>query len=176
VAATQAHITLFNDERFQRCNLSPGQRPFRYDHVVASRLIGTLSGVIDGESLDCGHSAPFGGIDFPRRGESPGAVLDLLRAASSRARAEGVKEIRVRARPGYYGPNETAVEFALLNLGASVDACELSLGIETWRYRSIYDYEIALKSAARNKLRHGLRAEMAFAPARGTAESSVKNG
>jgi putative component of toxin-antitoxin plasmid stabilization module len=170
VVDARSHITLFNDERFQHCNLLPGQRRFRYDHIVGRRLIGTFSGVIDGHSLDCGHSAPFGGIDFPRRGESAGAVLDLLRSAGARAKAAGVREMRVRARPGYYGPNETAVEFAMLNLGATIEACELSLGIETWRYRSLAEYEAALRSAARNRLRHGLRAAMAFGPAKGPSE------
>jgi len=170
VAETQPHITLFNDERFQRCNLLPGQRPFRYDHAIGSRLIGTFSGVIDGATLDCGHSAPFGGIDFLRRGESAGAILDLLRAAMARAKAEGVKEIYVRARPGYYGPNETAVEFAMLSLGASIDACELSFGIETCQYRSLEEYEAALKSSARKTLRHGMRAGMIFGPAGDAAE------
>jgi hypothetical protein len=77
--------------------------------------------------------------------------------------------MRVRARPGYYGPNETAVEFAMLSLGASIDACEISLGIETWRYRSLSEYEAALKSPARNKLHHGQRAQMTFSQA-GTIE------
>jgi len=166
----QSHITLFNDQRFQRCNLRAGQQPFRYDHVVGKRLIGTFSGVIDGTVLDCGHSAPFGGIDFARRGESAGAIVELIRAAAARARAVGVRVIHMRARPGYYGPNETAVEFALLNLGAAIDACELSLGIETWRYHSLQEYERALRSRARNKLRHGLRAGMTFDRARTATE------
>lgn len=165
-----SHVTLFNDLRFQRCNMLPTQRPFRYDHVIGERLIGTLSGVIDGDVLDCGHSAPFGGIDFARRGESAGLIVDLIRAAAARAGSEGVAAIHVRARPGYYGPNETAVEFALLNLGARIDFCELSLGIETWRFHSIDAYERALRSRARNKLRHGLRAGMIFDRARTEAE------
>ena len=165
-----AHITLFNDERFQRCNLAAGERPFRYDHIVSGRLIGTFSGVIDGAALDCGHSAPFGGIDFTRRGESAGAIADLLRAAALRAREAGASELRVRARPGYYGPNETAVEFAMLNLGAAIDACELSLGIETARFGSPQAYEAALKSSGRRTLRHGLQAGMEFAAAESAAE------
>ena len=118
---SQSHITLFNDERYHRCNLRPGQRLFRYDHVVGNSLIGTFSGVVEGELLDCGHSAPFGGVDCARRREFAGAVVDLLRAASSRAGAEGIRKIRIRARPGYFGANEIAAEFALLNLGASIE-------------------------------------------------------
>src|SRR4029077_14508161 len=90
-----AHIVLFNDERYQQLNRRPGQRLFRCDHVVAGRLVGTLSGVVEDGLLDCGHSAPFGGIDFVRRRETVGDIADLLRAAISRARDEGIGEIRI---------------------------------------------------------------------------------
>jgi hypothetical protein len=144
VTDTRSHIALFNDERYQRCNLRPGQRPFRYDHVIAGRLVGTLSGVVTDGLLDCGHSAPFGGVDCVQPREAVGTVVDLLRAAIGRARGEGVREIRVRARPGYFGANETASQFALLNLGASVESCELSLGLETRDYREPDQYMAAL--------------------------------
>ena len=161
----QAHIILFNDERYHRCNLRSGQRLFRHDHLVGNSLIGTLSGVVEDEVLDCGYRAPFGGIDCTRRRESAGAVLDLLRAASTHARAEGIRDIRIRARPGYFGPNEFAAEFVLLNLGASIESCELSLGLEPWRYRTPEEYLAALQPAERRAIRHGLRTGMVFVPA-----------
>jgi len=164
-----SHITLFNDERYQRCNLRPGQRLFRYDHVVGNSLIGTFSGVVEDELLDCGHSAPFGGIDCTRRREFAGVILDLLRAASTRARAEGIREIRIRARPGYFGANEFAAEFALLNLGASIESCELALGLEPWRFGAPEEYLAALRPAERSAVRYGLRTGMVFGPAE-TAE------
>jgi hypothetical protein len=165
VTDAQSHITLFNDERYQRCNLRPGQRLFRYDHVVDGRLIGTLSGVVEDGQLDCGHSAPFGGVDCVRRGEFTGVVRQLLRTACSHARAEGIREIRIRARPAYFGANETAAEFALFNAGASIESCELSLGLEPRRYRAPEQYAAALKSSAARALRQGLVAGMAFGPA-----------
>jgi hypothetical protein len=168
-----SHISLFNDERYQRCNLRPGQRLFRYDHSAGGRLVGTLSGVVDGEVLECGHSAPFGGIDWARRRELVGIVVELLRAASARARSNGIREMRIRARPPYYGANETACEFALFNRSASVECCEMSLGVETGRYRTSADYVASLGCSARNTLHHGLRAGMAFSQAATATEWAI---
>ena len=166
---SRSHVTLFNDERYHRCNMRPGQRLFRYDHIVEGSLIGTLSGVVEGALLDCGHSAPFGGIDCARRREFIGAIVDLLRAAIVRAAAEGIREMRIRARPGYFGANEFATEFALLNLGALIESCELSLGLEPWRYVAPEDYLAALEPAERSAVRRGLRTEMVF----GAAETAT---
>ena len=167
---SQSHIVLFNDERYQSWNLSPGQRLFRYDHYAGRRLVGTLSGVDDDGILDCGHSAPFGGIDWVRRREPVGSVVDLLRGAAAHARITGIRELRLRGRPAYFGANETASEFALLSLGAAVEACEISLGIEVWRYPSPEAYIAALGCSARNTLQHGRRAGMAFEPAETLAD------
>jgi hypothetical protein len=167
---TQSHIILFNDERYQRCNLRPGQRLFRYDHVAGGRLVGTLSGVIEDGLLDCGHSAPFGGVDFCRPRAAVSEIVGLLEAARRRARDDGVREMRVRARPGYFGANETAVVFALLNLGALVETCELSLGLETCRFATAEQYLAALGDSARNMVRQGIRAETAFGPAQSPRE------
>jgi len=170
VADTQSHIVLFNDEKYQRCNLQPDERLFRYDHFVEGRLLGTLSGVVTDGVLECGHSAPFGGIDCVRRREPAAAILDLLQAGFARARNEGFGAIRVRTRPAYFGANETAVQFALLNYGAAIEACEISLGIETWRYQTPEQYEAALDGRARRTLRQGLSAGMTFGASETEAE------
>ena len=86
MADTLSHILLFNDKRYQRCNLGVGQRLFRYDHLAGDRLVGTLSGVVEDGVLDCGHSAPFGGVDWVRRREPVGSIVGLIRAAAARAR------------------------------------------------------------------------------------------
>jgi Acetyltransferase (GNAT) domain len=164
-----SHISLFNDERYQRCNLRPGDRLFRYDHQDGPRLVGTLSGVVRQGLLDCGHSAPFGGIDLVHQ-ETPSCVLALLRAALARAREEGIAQIRVRARPRYFGENEAAGEFALLHLGAAIESCEVSLGIEIWRHADAEAYVAALSKAARKTLRHAQRADASFGPAHDTDE------
>ncbi len=165
-----AHIALFNDERYHRINARPGQRLFHYDHRVDGELIGTLSGVICGEVLECGHSAPYGGIDFRRPGVAVGTIVDLLQAARRSAAAEGARAILIKARPGYYGENETATVFALLGLGATLRGCELSLGLETSRWRTLEDYEIGLKSSARRILRRALGAGLSFRAAGGASE------
>jgi hypothetical protein len=166
----QSHISLFNDDRYQRQNLRAGQRLFRYDHIDGGSVVGTLSGVVSADRLECGHSAPFGGFDFARDALVIGAIADLLRAASERARTEGISEILIRAAPGYFGANEIGVTFALLNLGARIESCEMSLGLEPWRYRRPEDYEAALRPSARWRLRRGLAAGLSFAPAESASE------
>ena len=167
-----SHIVLFNDVHYQCRNLRPGQHPFRYDHLVKGRLIGTLSGVIDGGILDCGHSAPFGGIDYMRSDVSAAAVTDLLRGAVCRARTVGVREVFIRGRPGYFGANEAVTQFALFNSGARVARCELSLGLEARRFATADHYAAALDHSARKQLRQGLAAGFDFAAANTVAEWS----
>lgn len=156
---------LFNDERYHRCNMRPPQWFFRYDHLEHTRVVGTIGGVVHDGVLDCGYSAPFGGIDFTRPVERVGAIAELLHSARRIARAEGIDGIRIRCRPAYFGVNEQAVEFALFNAGAEVESWELTLGIETWRFSNPDAYVAGLDGAARNKLRQALRAGMELARA-----------
>src|SRR5207248_10526050 len=108
MTAAAPHVILFNDERYQYCNLHHGERSFRYDHLVGDRLVGTLSGVVADGLLDCGHSAPSGGVALAHPHAGVPGVIDLLRNAIVRARAGGTSEIRIRARAGYSGPNGSA--------------------------------------------------------------------
>jgi hypothetical protein len=165
-----SHLSLFNDERYQRQNLRSGERLFRHDHFVGGRLVGTLSGVVADGVLECGHSAPFGGPDFARDAVFVGAIGDLLRGAGERAKAEGAHEMVVRAAPGYCGANEAGVEFALLNLSARVARCEVSLGLQTGHYQALDAYEASLKSSARRALRHGLATGFDLQPATSALE------
>lgn len=158
-----SHIILFNDERYLQYNLQTGQRLFRYDHALEGRLVGTLGGVVDHDELICGYSAPYGGLDFIRRREAVGSIVEMIQAASLSAASVGIRTIRIRHRPGYYGENETALEFALLNLGASVETCELSLGIDISRYRTSGEYIDGLKLTAARNLRQGMAHGMHFA-------------
>jgi hypothetical protein len=167
------HQILFNDQRYQRCNLPPGERLFRYDHTDGNRLIGTLSGVITDGVLECGHSAPFGGIDFVGECEDPNIALGLLRGAIATGRFEGISNIRIRARPDYFGTNDATARYVLYNLGAIVEACELSLGLEIGHFPSPEHYVAKLDGAARNKLRQGLAFDFVFAPAHSAAEWSA---
>jgi hypothetical protein len=165
MAPTPSHTTLFNDEHYRRCNLGPTHRLFHYDHHADERLVGTVAGVVVNGVLECGHSAPFGGVDFVRRRESAKIIVDLLQSTTAYARADGIREIRMRARPHYFGENESAVDFALLNAGAKIESCELSLGVPVGRFKRPDEYLSSLGKSARKMLQQAWRAGMTFEPA-----------
>jgi hypothetical protein len=113
-------------------------------------------GVRDGDLVTCGHSAPFGGPDLVRDAETAANVVALLRRAVEELDADGVRTIRVRCRPAFYSGSGTTVQFALLNLGFRVEACELGFHIDLDRIAGIDAYVAGLRSPARRALRHGL--------------------
>lgn len=155
-AATADHLLLFNRDAFHALNLRPGQRVVRADHHHEGRLVGSLVGVRDGDVVTCGHSAPFGGPDLVRESETAANVVALVGHAVVEMEADGVREIRVRARPAFYSGSETAVQFALLNHGFRVASCELSFHIDLEPLDDIDAYVAGLRSPARRALRHGL--------------------
>lgn len=155
-AATADHLLLFNRDAFHDLNLRPGQSVVRIDHHDGGRLVGSLVGVRDGDVVSCGHSAPFGGPDLVRDAEPAANVVALVGHAVAELEADGVREIRVRARPAFYSGSETAVQFALLNHGFRVAACELSFHIDLEPLDGIDAYVAGLRSPARRALRHGL--------------------
>ena len=157
-AATADHLALFNRPEFHALNLRPGQSAVRLDHVAEGRLVGSLVGVREGDTIACGHSAPFGGPDFVRDAETAANVVAVLAGAVAELDADGVRAIRVRARPAFYSGSETAVQFALLNLDFRVEACELSFHLDLAGLEGIDAYVTGLRSPARRALRHG-RAE-----------------
>ena len=155
-AATADHLLLFNRDDFHALNLRPGQRAVRIDHHDAGRLVGSLVGVRDGDVVTCGHSAPFGGPDLVRDAETAANVVALLERAVGELDADGVRTIRVRCRPAFLSGSETTVQFALLNLGFRVEACELGFHIDLEPLDGIGAYVAGLRSPARRALRHGL--------------------
>ena len=154
--ATADHLLLFNRDAFHALNLQPGQRVVRVDHHDGDRFVGSFVGVRDGDVVTSGHSAPFGGPDLVRDAETAANVCALLGRAVAELGADGVRAIRVRARPAFYSGSETAVQFALLNLGFRVEACELSFHIDLDALDGIDGYVANLRSPARRALRHGL--------------------
>jgi hypothetical protein len=155
-AATADHLLLFNRDDFHVLNLRPGQRAVRIDHHDEGRLVGSLVGVRDGDVVTCGHSAPFGGPDLVRDAETASNVVALLGRAVEELDADGVRTIRVRCRPAFLSGSETTVQFALLNLGFRVEACELGFHIDLEPLDGIDAYVAGLRSPARRALRHGL--------------------
>ena len=156
--AGEAHLTLFNHPAYHAMNMRAGQRLFRYDHWENTRLVGTLTGMVDQGVVDCGYSAPYGGPDLVRSGESAGIVRGFLEGAIATARREGARAIRVRARPEFHSRNEAVVLFSLFNLGFAVERCELTQGIDLGGLNSSEEYVAHLKSSHRRELRHGLDA------------------
>jgi hypothetical protein len=150
------HLALFSTEAFHALNLRPGQTLRRLDHVADGRLVGSLVGVVEGDRFHSGHSAPFGGPDFVRDAETAANVTATLASAVARLDDEGVRTIRVTARPAHHSGSETAVQFALLNLGFAVAGCELSFHIDLAPFAGADDYVAALRSPARRAVRHAL--------------------
>ena len=150
------HLALFNAEAFHALNLRPGQSVRRIDHLAGGRLVGSLVGVVEGDTFRSGHSAPFGGPDFVREAETAANVAATLAHAVEVLDAERVGTIRVKLRPDFYSGSETAVQFALLNLGFQVEACELNFHIDLAPLAGVADYTAGLRSPARRALRHTL--------------------
>ena len=117
---------LFTDPRFHDLNGVAPDRRWRYEHRDGGRLVGVLDGVVDDGVFVSGHSAPFGGADLVAPDPTVDDVLGLLTGALARARQDGVREVRIRARPLVYSPAEPVLEYALLHLGFSVEHCDLN--------------------------------------------------
>lgn len=175
-APTSQHLTLFNRPEFLRLNLAPGQRIVRFDHRSGGRLVGTLTGVVDGDELLCGHSAPFGGPDTVRESETATAVVELLEDTLAQAKAEGIRTVRVKAKPDFYSGSEEAVQFALLNLGFAVEACELNFHLDLSRTATVDDYVAQLKAPARRALKHAAGEPFALAEAESELDWAVGYG
>ena len=164
------HVLLFNHPHYHQFNLRPGQALFRYDHVADGKLVGTFTGVVDGDQLECGFSAPFGGPDLVRSDENAGRVRSFVMGVLSTAAAQGIRRVRIRTRPDYFSSNESIIVFSLLNLGFTPERCELSLGLTVPPSFSLEQYLTGLKSSQRRELRHGLAANLSFIALAGEAD------
>jgi len=117
---------LFGHSRFNDLNEVPAGARRRLVHRVQDRLVGVLDGVVTDGVFLSGHSAPFCGPDLARSDPTVGEVVDLLSAALTQLRAEGVHTVRIRCRPAEYSPAEPLIEYALLHLGFTVEHCDLN--------------------------------------------------
>ena len=164
--SSDAHLCVFSTPEFNALNITGRARLRRIDHVADGRLVGSLVGVVEGDAFHSGYSAPFGGPDFVRDAETALNVREALAGAVARLEDEGVRTIRVKARPEFYSGAEANVQFALLNLGFAVERCELNLHIDLDGLTGADDYVARLRSPARRALKHALEEPYAFAPAR----------
>ncbi len=164
-AAAQEHLAVFGLPAFNALNLREGEELRRLDHEVEGRLVGSLVGVVRNGAFHSGHSAPFGGPDFVREAETAANVVATLESAVARLDADGIRTIRVTARPSHYSGSEAAVQFALLGMGFAVRGCELNLHIDLTPFAGPDDYVAALRSPARRALRHAMGEPFALTPA-----------
>ncbi len=117
---------LFTDPRFHDLNGVPADRRWRHEHRSGGRLVGVVDGVLEDGVLLSGYSAPFGGPDLVRADPAVDDVLGLVAGTLERARADGVRELRIRARPPVYSAAEPVLEYAMLHLGLRVEHCDLN--------------------------------------------------
>jgi hypothetical protein len=171
VPAAVRWMTLFNEDRFHALNLRDGQRVLRAEvQDESGRLLGALGGVLDGEVLSCGYSAPFGGLDLVRERETPANVARVVDGALARLRAEGARTLRVKLPPACHGESEPLVQFTMLNRGFRIERCELNQHIDLGALDGTDAYVARLKSPARRALR-GLLAEHGLSFARADSEA-----
>ena len=121
---------LFCDPRFHDLNGVPAGERWRHEHRSGGRLVGVLDGVVSDGVLVSGHSAPFGGPDLVEETPTVEDVLDLVSGAMAALRADGIREIRIRARPPVYSAAEPLLEYALLHLGFAVAHCDLNQHVD----------------------------------------------
>jgi hypothetical protein len=161
ITSDESHLALFLRETYHAIGPQPSLRLARYDHVVAGRLIGTLSGIVEGDTFCSGFSAPFGGAEILRAGEPVEHVMEMVERAREQLVADGVRTIRIRCRPPFY-TGETSVQFALTTLGFSVATTDLNYHLDLAPLGSAECYVEALKSPARRALGHALGLGLEF--------------
>jgi hypothetical protein len=164
-------MTLFNEDRFHALNIGAGQRVLRAEvHDEEGRLVGCLGGVLEGEVLTSGFSAPFGGLDLARERETPANVALLVDESLAQLRAAGARTVRIKLPPACYGESEGLVQFILLNRGFEVERCELNQHIDLEPLRDSQSYLEELKSPARRALNKLLELDLSFRRAETAAE------
>ncbi len=156
-AGEPAHLSLFNTHRYHELNREGSQRYVRLDTVADDgRVVGSLAGVVDGQTFTSGHRAPFGGIDLVRDAETAANLEQLIRGSLRSLGMLGVTTVNVRARADCYTASEPTIQFLSLNLGFTVAACELNFQIELSDHTDTDGYVATLKKPARRALRHSI--------------------
>lgn len=148
---------LFCDPRFHDLNRVPPEQRWRHEHRVAGRLVGVLDGVVSDGVFLSGHSAPFGGPDLVRADPPVEEALGLLGGAVAALRADGVREVRIRARPTVYSAAEPLLEYVLLHLGFTVEHCDLNQHVDLGPLAAGGDPLSLLKDRKRRYVRDALR-------------------
>lgn len=155
-ATTDAEVeVLFTSHEFIKANALDSQNIGEYVHVnTAGRVVGVFRGVEEDGVIYSPFKAPFGGPSIERKRERVTEVQDLVRGAIATFASQGIQRIVTSLPPTYYGPHESVKLFALLSEGFSIEACNLSYGINLSDLRSADDYQRKLNSPGRRALKH----------------------
>lgn len=165
----RGHLLLFNDDRFHALNLGPGQRYLRVDHARAGALAGSLCGALADGVFRSGFSAPFGGVDFVRPDAPLPEVDGLLERALDVLTAAGAREIRIKAKPPFYGAAEPVLHHCLVQRGFRVEHSDLNHHIDLGRLTDMTGYLAGL-GRKRAYLHQDLSEPYRFAEAETPAE------
>jgi len=133
VTATQPLLgggLLFCDPRFHDVNGVPAGERRRYEHRSGGRLVGVLDGVVADGVFVSGHSAPFGGPDLVDEAPTVEDVLGLFTGALAALKADGIRRVRILARPPVYSAAEPLLEYAQFQLGFTVAHCDLNQHVD----------------------------------------------
>jgi hypothetical protein len=148
---------LYCDPRFHDLNGVPPERRWRYEHHSDGRLVGVLDGVVTDGVLLSGHSAPVGGPDLVMEHPPLQDVIGLVTGALAALRADGIREVRIRARPPVYSAAGPLVEYALLHLGFAVEHADLNMHVDLSGLAPDGDALTLLKQRKRRYVRAALR-------------------
>lgn len=167
---------LFCDPRFHDLNGVPADRRWRHEHRRDGRLVGVLDGVVSDRVFLSGHSAPFGGPDLVRADAPVEDVLGLVTGALAALRADGIREVRIRARPPVYSAAEPLLEYVLLHLGFAVEHCDLNQHVDLAALGSGGDPLPLLKERKRRYVRDALRRPHELVEVSGGADLTTVHG
>ncbi|GHE14313.1 GNAT family N-acetyltransferase [Klenkia taihuensis] len=121
---------LFGSDAFHDLNGVPAPDRWGYVHRRGDRVTGVLPGVVVDGVVRSGWSAPFGGPDLVRDDPPVEDVLDLVDGALAAARADGLRGVRIQARPPVYSAAEPLLEYVLLNRGFAVVHCDVNQHVD----------------------------------------------
>ena len=153
----QPHHVLWNTAAYAALRAEMAGRR-TYEHQAdGSRTLGSFTGVVisdEGRRSWCsGYMAPYGGVDYCRDHESVDRVAELVAAVVGDARAAGLDEIVVRAKPPHYSDVEAYTAFQLMNDGFVATATELNAYVDLRPFADHDAYEASLRKETRKALR-----------------------
>jgi hypothetical protein len=103
-------------------------------------------------------------------------VVGLVSGALASARADGIREVRLRARPGGYSPAEPLLEYVLLNSGFAVEHCDLNMHVNLGVLGPDADPLLLLRERKRRYVRAALRESYELADVRGGEDLTTLHG